>query len=123
MTIRIIFATAFFISVTAFAVKVASARESMDRLYLESIYPAHRLTPVQHRGFEDLSPEEKKRIIQNYRKYKKLPQNQRKKLNNNYKKWQQMSPKDRQKLKRNYEKLKRMPSSRRQGLKKGPGRR
>jgi hypothetical protein len=61
---------------------------------------------AHHGGFEDLSAEERERVIQNYREYKQLPRNQRRRMKDRYRQWQEMPPEKRQKLKKLHEREK-----------------
>ncbi len=54
------------------------------------------LTPGQEEDFQNLSPDEKKQILQNYIDFYKLPLKKQKKLKKQYKKWLEMSPEERE---------------------------
>jgi hypothetical protein len=104
VTIRIIFLTGSFILAflaLALVTSIAGAQGPIDLWQVESFYLAQNF---QGKAFEELTPEEKQRIIENYRKYKNLPPPERKKLKKHYKKWKKMSPQEQKNLKKRYKK-------------------
>jgi hypothetical protein len=54
-------------------------------------------------SWDDLSPEQRSRALENYQRYKKLPKNQQRQLDRSYERWQGMDPNQRDRVRRNYE--------------------
>lgn len=65
--------------------------------------------------WEDLSPAEQRRALENYRRYERLPERERRAVDSRYRKWLRMSPGERERLRRTYESYKRLsPAERRE---------
>jgi hypothetical protein len=107
--IRIICAVISIVSVISLAGSIANAQQMRDSWSMEVLYFSQNgfLTPIQHKRFEGLPPDERERILRNFREYQKLPKNQKNKMKDNYRKWQKMSPEKRQKLQNIYKDYKR----------------
>src|SRR5262249_28107608 len=55
------------------------------------------------RDWQQLSPEEKQRAWDNYRRYQEMPQQRRNSLENNFQRFQSMPPEEQQRLRQNYD--------------------
>jgi hypothetical protein len=54
-------------------------------------------------NWDDLSPDQRNRALENYQRYKKLPPDRRRSLDKSYERWRGMDPNSRERVRRNYE--------------------
>ncbi len=79
--------------------------------------PAHAAGPLRMaQRWEDLSPAQQRRALENYRRYERLPERERRALDSRFQKWRGMSPAERERLRRNYESYKRLSPAQRREL-------
>jgi hypothetical protein len=54
-------------------------------------------------NWDDLSPDQRNRALENYQRYKKLPEEKRRSLDRSYDRWRGMDPRNQERVRRNYE--------------------
>ena len=54
-------------------------------------------------NWDDLSPDQRNRALENYQRYKKLPKERRRSLDESYERWRGMDPNSRERVRKNYE--------------------
>lgn len=66
------------------------------------------------RNWQELSPDERQRALENLQRYKSLPESSRQRMDRSYESWQGLDQGERDRVQRNYEKYRRMtPDQRR----------
>jgi len=75
---------------------------------------AHSFVPVRWEAVDqswyELSPRERSRALENYRRFQKLPPERRRSLEEQYNRWQQLPSEEKDRLRRNYERYRGMDS-------------
>jgi succinate dehydrogenase/fumarate reductase flavoprotein subunit len=66
--------------------------------------------------WQDLSPGERQRAIENYQRYRGLPRDQQKRLDQRSRKFEEMPSQERQRLRQTYEEYQRMPPNQQKQL-------
>ena len=79
--------------------------EGIERIYLAQ---NGKLTPNQKKAFNQLPPEEQRRIRQNYQKFQKMPPPRRLELERRFRKFKQMPPQQQEQLREQYRKLRKL---------------
>jgi len=75
--------------------------------------PAWAQPPVP---WQDLSPRQRERAIENYQHYRELPKNQRQQLDERSRRFEQLPSQERQRLRQSYEQYQRLGPGQRQQL-------
>lgn len=74
--------------------------------------PPHGTRPVQ--AWQDLSPNDRRRALDNLQRYQRLPESSRQRMDRSYESWRQLDPGERARVQQNYEKYRQMtPDQRR----------
>jgi len=75
---------------------------------------AHSFVPVRwepaNQSWYELSPRERSRALENYRRFQKLPPEKRRSLEDQYNRWQRLPSEEKDRLRRNYERYRGMNS-------------
>ncbi|MEW6296164.1 MAG: DUF3106 domain-containing protein [Thermodesulfobacteriota bacterium] len=58
----------------------------------------------------ELSPQERSRALENYRRFQKLPPERKRAIEERYQRWQQLPPEEKERIRRNYERYRGMNS-------------
>ncbi len=64
--------------------------------------------PLLSQRWEDLSPQQRRRALRNFRRFQRLSPEQRRTLKQRYRRWRSMPPRERERILRNYERYMRM---------------
>ena len=65
-------------------------------------------------NWQQLSPDDRKRAMENLQRYQRLPESSRQRMDRSYESWQQLDPGERARVQQNYEKYRQMtPDQRR----------
>jgi predicted Fe-S protein YdhL (DUF1289 family) len=74
--------------------------------------PMRGARPVQN--WQDLSPNDRQRALQNLQRYQRLPEQSRQRMDRSYENWRQLDPGERARVQQNYQKYQQMtPDQRR----------
>jgi hypothetical protein len=76
------------------------------------LFPSY-LTLVPHsvtQNWQDLSPQERARALENYRRFKRLPPDKQRNLEEKYNRWMQLPDEERDRIRRNYDRYRKMDS-------------
>ena len=66
------------------------------------------------RNWQELSPDERQRALENLQRYNNLPESSRQRMDRSYENWQKLDPNERERVQRNYERYRQMtPDQRR----------
>lgn len=66
------------------------------------------------RNWQEMSPSERQRAMQNLQRYNRLPESGRQRMDRSYENWQKLDPGERERVQRNYQKYREMtPDQRR----------
>jgi len=75
---------------------------------------AHSFGPARWEAIDqswyELSPKERSRALENYRRFQKLPPEKQRNLEEQYNRWQQLPSEEKDRLRRNYERYRGMNS-------------
>lgn len=67
------------------------------------------------RNWQEMSPTERQRALQNLQRYNSLPESSRQRMDRSYENWQKLDPGERERVQRNYQKYREMtPGQRRE---------
>ena len=55
------------------------------------------------RNWDELTPDQRSRALENYQKYKRLPEKKRRDVDRNYERWKGMKPHDKDRVRRKFE--------------------
>ncbi|HXG19612.1 MAG TPA: DUF3106 domain-containing protein [Methylomirabilota bacterium] len=61
-------------------------------------------------NWQDLSPQERARALENYKRFKRLPPEKQRTLEEKYNRWMQLPDEERDRIRRNYDRYRRMDS-------------
>lgn len=73
---------------------------------LESPAPSFRIA----QNWDELSPRERDRALDNYRRFKRLPPKKQQGLEDQYNRWRQLPNEERDRIRRNYDRYRKMDS-------------
>lgn len=73
---------------------------------LESPVPSFRIA----QNWDELSPRERARALDNYRRFKRLPPDKQQGLEKQYNRWQELPNEERDRIRRNYDRYRKMDS-------------
>jgi len=88
-------------------------------LLLAPALPAAAARPLRGgerlaRNWQELSPDERQRALENLQRYNNLPESSRQRMDRSYENWQKLDPSERDRVQKNYEKYRQMtPDQRR----------
>lgn len=71
------------------------------------------VSPVLHmigQNWQDLSPQERSRALENYRRFQKLPPERQRNLEDQYNRWMQLPNEEQERIRRNYDRYRKMDS-------------
>lgn len=74
----------------------------------QSLAPA--LREAINQSWYELSPQERSRALENYRRFQKLPPEKRRSLEEQYNRWQQLPSDEQERIRRNYDRYRGMNS-------------
>lgn len=73
-----------------------------------------RVSPVAPQqiaqSWQDLSPQERARALENYRRFQKLPEERRHNLEEQYHRWTELPDTEKERVRRNYDRFRKMDS-------------
>jgi hypothetical protein len=61
-------------------------------------------------GWQDLSPQERTRALENYRRFQKLPPERQRNLEEQYHRWTELPDSEKDRVRRNYDRFRKMDS-------------
>lgn len=70
------------------------------------------------RNWQELSPKERERAMENLQRYKSLPESGRQRMDRSYENWQKLDQKERERVQRNYQKYREMTPDQRRDFEK-----
>lgn len=78
---------------------------------VEHSTPASSVTPYQiAQNWQDLSPQDRARALENYKRFQKLPPERRQNLEEKYNHWLELPNEEKERLRRNYDRYRKMNS-------------
>ena len=69
-------------------------------------------------GWDDLSPQERARALENYKRFKKLPPERRQNLEERYNRWRELPNEEKDRIQRNYQRYRKMDSDQKEEFQK-----
>ena len=87
----------------------------------ESVAKGGKVSPEAMRRWQQLSPEQKKKVRRNWKKIKNLPPERRREIVEKYKKWKQLPPDQKRRIREKFQRLKKLSPEQRQQLRERMG--
>ena len=81
-----------------------------------SLHDSSRLQIAQ--SWDELSPKERSRALENYKRFKKLPPDRRQNLEERYHRWMELPNEEKDRIQRNYQRYRKMDSDQKEEFQK-----